>query len=48
LSEIGEEFIAMQLDLEIPVVITILKDLGVYRSENNEEIGSNASNPIDK
>jgi hypothetical protein len=48
LSGIGEEFIAMQLDLEIPVVITVLKDLGVYRSESNEEIGSNGSNPIDK
>jgi len=45
LSGIGEEFIAMQLDLEIPVVITILKDLGVY---SNEEIASNASKPIDK
>jgi hypothetical protein len=48
LSGIGEEFIAMQLDLEIPVVITILKDLGVYRSESNEEIASNGSYPIDK
>jgi hypothetical protein len=48
LSGIGEEFIAMQLDLEIPVVITILKDLGVYRPESNEEIVSNASNPIEK
>jgi hypothetical protein len=33
LSGIGEEFIAMQLDLEIPVVISILKELGVYKSE---------------
>jgi hypothetical protein len=48
LSGISEEFIAMQLDLEIPVVITVLKDLGVYRSESNEEIRSNGSNPIDK
>jgi hypothetical protein len=31
LSGILEEFIALQLDLEIPVVIKILKDLGVYR-----------------
>jgi hypothetical protein len=30
-SGIGEEFIAMQLDLEIPVVISILKELDVYR-----------------
>ncbi len=29
-SGIGEEFIAMQLDLEIPAVISILKELGVY------------------
>lgn len=31
LSGISEEFIALQLDLEIPAVIKILKDLGVYR-----------------
>ena len=30
-SCIGEEFIAMQLDLEIPLVISILKELNVYR-----------------
>jgi hypothetical protein len=30
-SGISEEFIALQLDLEIPVVIKILKDLNVYR-----------------
>ena len=30
-SGIGEEFIAMQLDLEIPVVISILKELNVYK-----------------
>ena len=30
-SGISEEFIAMQLDLEIPVVITILKELNVYK-----------------
>jgi hypothetical protein len=33
LSGIAEEFIGMQLDLEIPVVISILKELGVYKSE---------------
>lgn len=33
LSGIAEEFIAMQLDLEIPVVISVLKELGVYKSE---------------
>jgi hypothetical protein len=31
LSGISEEFIALQLDLEIPVVIRILKELDVYR-----------------
>lgn len=36
LSNIGEEFIAMQVDLEIPVVISILKELGIYRSEKKE------------
>jgi hypothetical protein len=30
-SGIGEEFIAMQLDLEIPLVISILKEFHVYR-----------------
>ncbi|HEY7734503.1 MAG TPA: hypothetical protein VIB07_06890 [Nitrososphaera sp.] len=30
-SGISEEFIALQLDLEIPVVVKILKDLNVYR-----------------
>lgn len=33
LSGIGEEFIALQLDLEIPAVISVLKDLGIYRSD---------------
>jgi hypothetical protein len=36
LSGIGEEFIAMQLDLEIPMVISVLKELGVYSSEKKE------------
>ena len=31
ISGIGEEFIALQLDLEIPVVIAILKELDVYQ-----------------
>jgi hypothetical protein len=31
LSRIGEEFIAMQLDLEIPIVIDVLKELDVYK-----------------
>jgi hypothetical protein len=32
LSGIGEEFIAMQLDLEIPVVIRVLKEHEDYKS----------------
>lgn len=32
-SGIREEFIALQLDIEIPVVIQILKDQGIYRNE---------------
>lgn len=30
-SGIGEEFIAMQLDLEIPTVIRILKEYAIYK-----------------
>ena len=38
LSGIGEEFIAMQLDLEIPIVINILKELNAYKgTETSEE-----------
>ena len=33
LSNIAEEFIAMQVDLEIPLVISILKELDVYRGQ---------------
>jgi len=36
ISGIGEEFIAMQLDLEIPVVIGILKELNVYEKHREE------------
>jgi hypothetical protein len=36
LSGIAEEFIAMQLDLEIPIVISVLKELGIYTSEKKE------------
>ena len=32
LSGIGEEFIAIQLDIEIPDVIKVLKELDVYKS----------------
>jgi len=31
LSGIGVEFIAMQLDMEIPVVIAILREFGEYK-----------------
>ena len=34
LSNIAEEFVAMQVDLEIPVVISILKELDVYRGKS--------------
>lgn len=37
LSNIAEEFVAMQVDLEIPVVISILKELDVYRGERDDE-----------
>ena len=43
LSGIGEEFIAMQVDLEIPILIKILKELGIYRSETKEDIGAHAN-----
>jgi hypothetical protein len=33
LSNIAEEFVAMQVDLGIPVVISILKELDVYRGQ---------------
>jgi hypothetical protein len=34
LSGIGEEFIALQLDIEIPVVIKVLKEQGIYRGNS--------------
>jgi len=36
-SGIGEEFIAMQLDLEIPTVISILKEYNIYKGKVEEE-----------
>jgi len=36
-SGIGEEFIAMQLDLEIPLIISILKELNVYKGTETAE-----------
>jgi hypothetical protein len=37
LSNIAEEFIAMQVDLETPIVIGILKELDVYRGQTDDE-----------
>ena len=37
LSNIAEEFVAMQVDLEIQLVISILKELDVYRGQNNND-----------
>ena len=37
MSNIAEEFIAMQVDLEIPLVISILKELDVYKGQNDDE-----------
>ena len=36
-SGIGEEFIAMQLDLEIPTVIRILKEYDIYKAYSGEK-----------
>ncbi len=36
-SGIGEEFVAMQLDLEIPTVISILKESGIYKGNSEEK-----------
>ena len=37
LSNIAEEFIAMQVDLEIPLVISILKEWDVYGGKKDDE-----------
>lgn len=37
LNGIGEEFVAMRLDLDIPSVISILKEFDIY-DEDREEI----------
>ena len=34
LSGMGEEFIAMQLDIEVPDIKKVLKELDVYKSLN--------------
>jgi len=36
-SGISEEFIAMQLDLEIPTVIRILKEYDIYKAYSGEK-----------
>ena len=36
-SNIAEEFIAMQVELEIPLVISILMELEVYKGGKDEE-----------
>ena len=36
-SGIAEEFIAMQLDLEIPTVIRILKEYDIYKAYSEEK-----------
>jgi DNA invertase Pin-like site-specific DNA recombinase len=36
-SGIGEEFIALQLDLEIPTVIRILKEYNIYKGDLQEK-----------
>jgi hypothetical protein len=38
LSNIAEEFIAMQVDLEIPLVISILKQWDVYKGEKDVKL----------
>jgi len=37
LSNIAEEFIAMQVDMDIPLLISILKEWGVYRGQMDNE-----------
>jgi hypothetical protein len=37
MSNIAEEFIAMQVDLGIPLVISILKELDVYKGQTDVE-----------
>jgi hypothetical protein len=36
-SGIAEEFIGLQLDLEIPTVISILKEYNIYKGKVEEE-----------
>ena len=37
ISNIAEEFIAIQVDLEIPLVISILKEWDAYRGQTDDE-----------
>lgn len=36
MSDIAEEFIAMQLDLELPAVVEMLKEMHVYEGKKQE------------
>jgi hypothetical protein len=36
-SGIGEEFIALQLDLAIPIVISILREHNIYKGDIQEK-----------
>jgi hypothetical protein len=36
ISGIDVEFISMQVDLDIPTVITVLEEFGIYRERNKE------------
>jgi hypothetical protein len=36
ISGIAEEFIALQLDLEIPIVIAVLKELDFYQVSSSD------------
>lgn len=36
MSGIGEKFIALQLDIEIPVVIAILKEFNIYQASSSD------------
>jgi hypothetical protein len=40
LSDIPEEFIAMQLDLDIPTVVSILKEMNAYNKTTTESLAA--------
>ena len=37
-SGIGEEFIAMQLDMDIPAVISVLKESNIYKEWRRKNV----------